>query len=89
MKTLMLYLAAMLLTACGPSEIPRHGSGMPSVEELATGDPARLKGLRQQCRTDRATLGDVFCDQVAEATRKRFYGNRNTPYTQSEESATF
>jgi hypothetical protein len=43
-----------------------------------------LKELRQQCKTDRATLGDVLCNRVAEATRKRFYGDGQTPYTPSE-----
>jgi hypothetical protein len=53
------------------------------VEELAA-DPVRLKELRQQCKTDRANLGDVLCDRVAEATRKRFYGDGTAPYTPSD-----
>lgn len=73
---------AGLLTACGPSETPKQAN-IPTVEELAA-DPARLKELRQQCKTDRATLGDVLCNRVAEATRKRFYGDGNTPYTPPE-----
>lgn len=81
----LLLLAA--LTACGPSETPRQAN-VPTVEELAT-DPARLKELRQQCKTDRATLGDVLCNRVAEATRKRFYGDGKTPYTPSETSPKF
>jgi hypothetical protein len=44
----------------------------------------RLKELRQQCKTDRANLGDVLCDRVAEATRKRFYGDGTAPYTPSD-----
>ena len=74
--------AAALLTACGPSETPKQAN-VPTVEELAA-DPVRLKELRQQCKTDRATLGDVLCNRVAEATRKRFYGDGKTPYTPSE-----
>ncbi|RMX33792.1 entry exclusion lipoprotein TrbK, partial [Pseudomonas aeruginosa] len=42
------------------------------------------KELRQQCKTDRATLGDMLCNRVAEATRKRFYGDGKTPYTPLE-----
>ncbi|SQC97061.1 lipoprotein [Pseudomonas aeruginosa] len=76
----LLLLAA--LTACGPSETPRQAN-VPTVDELAA-DPARLKELRQQCKTDRAILGDVLCNRVAEATRKRFLGDGKTPYTPSE-----
>ncbi|WP_425427283.1 entry exclusion lipoprotein TrbK [Thauera linaloolentis] len=75
-------LLIVVLTACGPSETPKQPS-VPIVEELAA-DPARLKDLRQQCKTDRATLGDVLCNRVAEATRKRFYGDGKTPYTPSD-----
>ncbi|KGA34596.1 EexN family lipoprotein [Pectobacterium odoriferum] len=79
MTTLMLVAA---LTACGPSETPKQ-TEVPTVEELAS-DPARLRELRQQCKTDRAKLGDVLCNRVAEATRKRFYGDGKTPYTTSD-----
>jgi len=71
-----------VLTACGPSETPKQPN-LPTVEELAA-DPDRLKELRQRCKTDRATLGDVLCNRVAEATRKRFYGDGKTPYTPPE-----
>ncbi|HCI5738313.1 TPA: EexN family lipoprotein [Klebsiella variicola subsp. variicola] len=82
MKKSILLLLAVLLTACGPTETPKQAS-VPTVDELAA-DPARLKELRQQCKTDRAALGDVLCNRVAEATRKRFYGDGKTPYTPSE-----
>ncbi|MEN1471663.1 entry exclusion lipoprotein TrbK, partial [Pseudomonas aeruginosa] len=49
----------------------------------------RLKELRQQCKTDRAKLGEVLCNRVAEATRKRFYGDGQTPYTPPKESPKF
>ncbi|MEG8118469.1 entry exclusion lipoprotein TrbK, partial [Xanthomonas hortorum pv. gardneri] len=52
-------------------------------------DPARLKELRRQCKTDRARLGDVLCNRVAEATRERFYGDGNTPYTPPKEPPKF
>lgn len=76
------FLLAALLAACGPSEAPKQAN-VPTVEELAA-DPARLKELRQQCRIDRVTLGEVLCNRVAEATRKRFYGDGTTPYTPPE-----
>ena len=56
---------------------------VPTVEELAT-NPERLKELRQQCKLDRAKLGDELCNRVAEATRKRFYGDGTVPYTPPE-----
>lgn len=87
MRKSILLLLTMLLAACGPSETPKQVN-VPTVDELAA-DPARLKELRQQCKTDRATLGDVLCNRVAEATRKRFYGDGKTPYTSSETSPKF
>ncbi|QMR77481.1 EexN family lipoprotein [Enterobacter sp. RHBSTW-00175] len=82
MKQIATLLLVAVLTACGQSETPKQAD-VPSVEQLVA-DPARLKELRQQCKTDRATLGDVLCNRVAEATRKRFYGDGKTPYTPSE-----
>ena len=82
MKNSFPFLLTVLLAACGPSEAPKQAN-VPTVEELAA-DPARLKELRQQCKIDRATLGEVLCNRVAEATRKRFYGDGTTPYTPPE-----
>jgi len=82
MKIIIQALLALVLTGCGQSEAPQEAN-MPTVEELAS-DPERLKELRQQCKTDRPNLGDVLCNRVAEATRKRFYGDGTTPYTPSE-----
>lgn len=59
-----------------------------AVESLAA-DPARLKQLREQCQTDRAKLGDHLCDRVAEATKRRFFGDGKVPYTQPKESPKF
>ncbi|MBB4731233.1 entry exclusion lipoprotein TrbK [Xanthomonas arboricola] len=87
MKKAPPLLLAVVLTACGQSETPEK-TDIPAVEELAS-NPARLKELRQQCKTDRATLGDVLCNRVAEATRKRFYGDGNTPYTPPENPPKF
>lgn len=87
MKKAIPFLLAVVLAGCGPAETPKQAN-VPTVEELAS-DPARLKELRQQCRTDRATLGDVLCNRVAEATRKRFYGDGKTPYTPPENAPKF
>jgi hypothetical protein len=81
-----------MLTACNSSEPPNQeaidAANVPSVDELAA-DPDRLKALRQQCKTERPTMSDVLCNRVAEATRKRFYGDGDTPYTPPEDSPTF
>lgn len=81
MKKFFPFMLAVLLAACGPAETPKPA--VPTIEELAA-DTVRLKELRQQCKTDRSTLDDVLCNRVAEATRKRFYGDGKTPYTPSE-----
>lgn len=86
-STLSLMLVTVALTACGPSETPEQGN-IPTVEELAS-NPERLKNLRQRCKTDRAELGDVLCNRVAEATRKRFYGDGKVPYTSPEKPPKF
>lgn len=92
MKKITLLLWVAVLTACGQSEAPQKvnpsGENIPTVEELAA-NPERLKELRQQCKTDRPKLGDVLCNRVAEATRKRFYGDGETPYTPPKESPKF
>lgn len=79
MRVIALMLLVTLLNACSRSEGPQRPS-IPSVEELAS-DPARLKDLRQQCKTDRVRMGDVLCNRVAEATNRRFFGDDKTPYT--------
>lgn len=74
--------AALLLSACGKSQ-PTE-----TVESLAA-DPDRLKQLREQCKTERAKLGDELCDRVAEATKKRFFGDGKVPYNPPNESPKF
>ncbi|WP_059410543.1 EexN family lipoprotein [Cupriavidus basilensis] len=82
-KTMPLMLATMLmLSACGRSE-PTE-----TVETLAA-NPERLKELRQQCKTDRAKLGDELCNRVAEATNRRFLGDGKTPYNPPKEAPKF
>lgn len=84
MNKVMPLLFVAVLAGCGPSE----PAATETVESLAA-DPVRLKELRQQCKLDRAKMGDALCNRVAEATRKRFYGNVNVPYTPSQESPRF
>lgn len=92
MKRIIPLLLFAVLTACGKSETPQQAdtseANIQTVEELAA-NPARLKELRQQCKTDRPKLGDVLCNRMAEATRKRFYGDGETPYTPSREPPKF
>ncbi|SFX80621.1 EexN family lipoprotein [Azotobacter vinelandii] len=87
MKKTIPFLLAVVLTACGQSETPQQVN-VPTVEELAS-NPERLKELRQQCRVERAKLGDELCNWVAEATRKRFYGDGKVPYTPPENPPKF
>ncbi|MBP5057936.1 EexN family lipoprotein [Pseudomonas chlororaphis] len=87
MKKSISLLLAVALTACGPSETSEQKTVL-TVEELAS-NPEHLKELRQQCKTDRARLGDVLCNRVAEATHRRFYGDSNTPYTPPKEPPKF
>lgn len=82
MKPIPALTLATLLTACSQS------APTDTVESLVA-NPERLNELRQQCKADRAKLGDVLCNAVAEATRKRFYGNGNTPYTPPKEPRKF
>jgi hypothetical protein len=82
MKRIMLFLLVAMLTACGKSQ-PTE-----TVQSLAA-NPERLKELRQQCKTDRAKLGDELCNRVAEATNQRFFGDGKTPYNPPKESPKF
>lgn len=84
MKKTMLLLCAAMLVACGRSEPTANET----VESLVA-NPERLKELRQQCKLERAKLGDELCNRVAEATRKRFYGDGKVPYTPSENPPKF
>lgn len=87
MKKVMPFLYVLALTACGQPDVPTP-LALPTVDELAA-DPVRLKELRQQCKLERAQLGDELCNRVAEATRKRFYGNGKAPYTPPKEPPKF
>ncbi|HBP6800075.1 EexN family lipoprotein [Pseudomonas aeruginosa] len=87
MKKVMPFLCVLALTACGQPDAPTP-SALPTVDELAA-DPVRLKELREQCKLERAQLGDELCNRVAEATRKRFYGDGKVPYTLPKEPPKF
>lgn len=86
------FLLVALLTACGQSETPQSpadsAANIPTVEELAA-NPKWLNDLRQRCKKDRPKLGDVLCNRVTEATRMRFYGDGETPYTPPKEPPKF
>lgn len=82
MKLPTMLLSALLLAACGQS------SSVETVESLIA-NPERLAELRDQCRDNRATVGEELCNAVAEATRQRFMGDGNVPYTPPAEQPKF
>lgn len=84
-KLVVPLLLIVTLTACNQSE---PMASTETVESLVA-NPERLKELREQCKADRAKLGDALCNAVAEATRRRFMGDGKVPYTPSKESPKF
>jgi predicted small lipoprotein YifL len=82
MNKLALLMLAAALTACGKPE------PIDTVDSLVA-DPDRLRELREQCKLDRAKLGDALCNRVAEATNKRFFGDGKVPYTPPKEPPKF
>lgn len=82
MKALPVVLLGFSLTACGEQ------AATDTVESLAA-DPDRLRELREQCRIERAQIGDELCNAVAEATRRRFVGDGEVPYTPPQEQPRF
>jgi len=82
MKSFSVLLLVLLLTACGEQ------AATDTVESLIA-NPDRLRELRAQCRSDRAKLGDELCNAVAEATRRRFLGDGEVPYTPPPEQPKF
>lgn len=86
MKKVMPLLFAVTLAACGQSDPTTTATE--TVESLAS-NPERLKELRQQCKLERAKLGDELCNRVAEATNRRFFGDGKVPYTPPKEAPKF
>ncbi|MBH1977244.1 MAG: EexN family lipoprotein [Comamonadaceae bacterium] len=84
-KLVVPLLLIVMLTACNQSE---PTASTETVESLVA-NPERLKELREQCKADRAKLGDALCNAVAEATRRRFIGDGKVPYTPPKESPKF
>ena len=82
MNKLALLMLAAALTACGKPE------PIDTVDSLVA-DPDRLRELREQCKLDRAKLGDALCNRVTEATNKRFFGDGKVPYTPPKEPPKF
>lgn len=82
MKKIILLLMTVALTACSPP------APTDTVESLVA-NPERLKELREQCKANRAKLGDALCNAVAEATRRRFIGDGKVPYTPPQEAPKF
>lgn len=91
MKEFIPFLLAATLVACGkPEPTATTGpSGPTETVDSLVANPERLKELRQQCKTDRAKLGDELCNRVAEATNRRFLGDGITPYTPPKEPPKF
>ncbi|WP_374005805.1 EexN family lipoprotein [Delftia lacustris] len=81
---LALMSCVALLSAC---DVPERPS--PDTVESLMADSDHLKELREQCRLDRAKVGDDLCNKVARASRERFFGNPRVPYTPSEQQPKF
>jgi len=91
MKKMIPFLFAAMLVACSKSEQTETSpASVPTetVDSLAA-NPERLKKLRQQCKTNRAKLGEELCNRVAEATNRRFFGDGKTPYNPPKEAPKF
>jgi len=91
MKKIIPLLLAAMLVACGKSEPAKTSttSGLTETVDSLVANPERLKALRQQCKTDRAKLGDELCNRVAEETNQHFLGDGKTPYTPQKEQPKF
>lgn len=82
MRALTALMLALTMTACGES------APTATVESLIA-SPERLAELREQCRDNSAVLGDELCNAVTEATRRRFMGDGDVPYTPPVEEPRF
>ncbi|MFZ5558492.1 MAG: EexN family lipoprotein [Pseudomonadota bacterium] len=71
---LPMLLAVLALTGCDkPSKDE-------TVESLMQ-NPERIKQVMQQCRVDRASVGEAICAAAREAYNKRFMGDGKARYT--------
>ncbi|MFV0278468.1 MAG: EexN family lipoprotein [Parahaliea sp.] len=87
MKPYLMLTTALLLTACGePTPTPTLPTD--TVESLVA-DPERRRELREQCRLNRAAVGDEVCARVAEATNRAFFNDGEVPYTPPEDPPAF
>lgn len=77
-----LMSVALQLSACGKPQLAE------TVESLMA-DPDRLKQMREQCKTERSKLGDQLCNRVAEASKRRFFGDGRVPYNPPKEVPKF
>jgi len=91
MKKTIPFLLAAMLVACGKTEQSETApvSGPTETVDSLAANPERLKELRQQCKTNRAKLGDELCNRAAEATNRRFLGDGKTPYNPPKETPKF
>lgn len=60
---------ASLLSACGPS--PAN-----DTVEFLTAHPERIKEIQRLCHEERSKVSDELCLRAAEATKRRFFGDR-------------
>ena len=73
-KALLLMMVAVL-AACGPSKPA-------DTVELLVANPERIKELQRLCKEDRSKVTDEICVRVAEAAKRRFFGDRPEQKTQ-------
>ena len=69
MNKVMLLMVVAALTACGPSQ--------PSeTVEFLVAHPERIKEIQRLCKEDRTKVSDELCVRAAEASKRRFFGDR-------------
>ena len=69
MNRVMLMMLTVALTACGSSQ--------PSeTVEFLVAHPERIKEIQRLCKEDRTKVSDELCVRAAEASKRRFFGDR-------------
>ncbi len=91
MKKVIPLLLAAALTACGPKETRQKATPKRMSRALKNWRPIPCvsRNCASSARRIAPQLGDELCNRVAEATRKRFYGDGKTPYTPPENPPKF